>query len=274
MKHLLVALVLTVTQVHAAEITVINEGNPQSPTSLFGQAYKSALGNNARWEQATSCQAAQTKLKKTPNAVLIWNSSNEFAERSQNTSCRPESFTTDNTVLIATNYMKICRATDNNKAITDPGVRLGLASMVATARHQADWNRNGLNIKFVPYGGSAGVVTATLNKEVDYGWIAGAMATKQENAGRLECLYSTDRTSSKFLGKTFKLSIPDFEIVTVIYTNAKDPAVIQQLKNATKNAEFVKWIEGSETKTIVDPTQKDLDYINGYVTRLLTNWGN
>lgn len=274
MKKLLSTLLLISGVATAAEITVINEGNPQSPTSVFGQAYRSALGSNTQWEQATSCQDAQKKLKKTPNAVLIWNSSNDFIDKTRNPGCKIDEFTTANTVLIATTHMKICRAVDNTRSITGSNVKLGLASMVATQRHQADWNRNGFNIKFVPYGGSAGVVTATINKEVDYGWIASSMATKQEKAGRIECVYSTDRTSPKFVGNSFKLSVPDFEIITVVYTNSADPAVLKQLKAAATNKDFVAWADESETKTNTKITNRDLENINGYVARLIYYWGD
>jgi hypothetical protein len=274
MKKLFVLLSLVTGLAHATEITILNEGNPQSPTTVFGLALKNAIKGDVKWEQATSCRDAQNKFRKIKNAVLIYNTSNDFADRTTNNPCEFDKFTAKNTIIITAMPMKICRAVDNKKSINDGKVTLGLASMVATQRHEADWNSNGLNIRFVPYGGSAGVVTATVNKEVDYGWIGSPMASKQERDGKLECLYSTDSKSAKFLGKKLKLSVPDFEIITLAYTNSADPEVIARLREAARNPEFVSWMAASDTTANSNPTEQDLARVNNFVTKLINSWAN
>ena len=274
MKKLFVLFALIMSQAQATEITILNEGNPQSPTTVFGHAFRNAIKGDVKWEQATSCRDAQAKFRRIKNAVLIYNTSNDFADRTANTPCEFDRFTAGNTVIITSMPMKICRAVGNKKPINDSKVTLGLASMVATKKHEADWNSNGLNIRFVPYGGSAGVVTATVNQEVDYGWIGSPLASKQERDGKLECLYSTDPKSPKFLGKQFKLSVPDFEIITLAYTNSTDPAVLARLRDAAKNPEFVSWLAASDTTGNSNPTEQDLIRVNNFVSKLINSWAS
>jgi hypothetical protein len=273
---LILALLLAIaaTSASATDITVINEGSPQSPTTVFGLALKNAIGPDTKWEQATSCQDAQSKFKKIKNSVVIYNTTNDFADRMKASNCQTEPITVKNAVIITTTYMKICRAVGNTHKISDKGVTLGLASMVATAKHQANWNAHGANLKFVPYGGSAGVARAAASGEIDYGWIGSAMATKMEQDGKLECLYSTDPASPKFLGNSFALDIPDFQIVTVAYTNSTDSAVMKQLKIAASSEEFQKWLANGETVGFTDIKRSDVDSVNGYVTLMMNRWGD
>lgn len=275
MKMLCVLLAMAVTSLaHAAEITIINEGNPQSPTTVFGHALKNAISGEVKWEQATSCRDAQARFKKTKNAVLIYNTSNDFADRAANNPCNFDRFTLANVIVITAMPMKICRSVGSTKSMTDGRITLGLASMVSTRRHEEDWNKNGLNLRFVPYGGSAGVATATINREVDYGWIASPMASKQERDGKLDCPYSTDPKSSKFLGRHFKLAVPDFEIITLAYTNATDPMILSRLREAARNPKFLEYLASTETTANSNPTEQDLMRVNNFVSRLLYSWGN
>lgn len=275
MKNLLFALLVTLgISAHAADITVINEGSPQSPTTVFGLALKNAIGPDTRWEQASSCQDAQNKFRKIKNAVVIYNTTNDFADRTKASSCQSEPITVKNAVIITTTYMKVCRAVGSTRKITDPGATLGAASMVVTPRHQADWNTNGISIKMVPYGGSAGAARAASSGEVDYGWIGSGMASKMEADGKLECLYSTDPASPKYLARSFKLAVPDFQIITVAYTNSTDPAVLKQLKDAANSPDFRQWLAGTETLGTTTIMQKDVDVVNGYVDRLIKAWAD
>lgn len=269
---LFLASLALVTQ--AQEITVINEGSIQSPTTVFGLALKDAIGPDTRWVQASGCQDAQSKFKKIQNAVVIYNTTNDFAERLKNSSCQLDPITVKNAVIITTTYMKVCRALGSNRKLTDPGVTLGAASMVVTPRHQANWHANGVKLKLVPYGGSAGAAKAASIGEVDYGWVGSGLASKMEADGKLECLYSTDPASPKYLGKSFKLSVADFQIITVAYTNSTNPVVLNKLKQSAGSVEFSQWLAGSETLGNTNIVQQDVDVVNGYVTRLIEAWAD
>jgi hypothetical protein len=274
MKKVILLLSFLISSAHATDITFINGGNTQSPTTVFGLALKNAVKGNAKWEQASSCRDVQSLYRKTKNSVIIYNTTNDFADRNANTPCEHERFTAQNTVIISAMPIKICKAKDHNKAFNDQRVTMGIASMLANSRYEADWNKNNnLNLKLVAYGGSAGVATAVINKEIDYGFIASPLASKQERDGKLECVYSTDAKSPLFVGKHFRLAIPDFEIITVAYTNSTDPEVLSRLKAAAKSAEFTAWLNNNESSANTAPTNQDLERINGFVSKMMAAWG-
>ena len=68
--------------------------------------------------------------------------------------------------------------------------------------------------------------------------------------------------------------MPDFQIITVAYTNSTDPAVMKQLNDAASGAEFKKWLENGETYGFTDIKQSDVDAVNGYVALLMKHWGD
>lgn len=274
MKKVILILSFLITSAQAADITFINGGNPQSPTTVFGLALKNSVKGNTKWEQASSCREVQSLYRRTKNAVVIYNTTNDFADRNANNPCDTEKFTAQNTVIISAMPIKICRAKDHNKAFNDRRVTMGVASMLVNPRYEADWNKNNdLNLKLVAYGGSAGVATAVINKEVDYGLIASPLASKQERDGKLECLYSSDSKSPLFLGKHIRLSIPDFEIITVAYTNSTDPEVLSKLKAAATSPEFAAWLANNESTSNTQPNDQDLNRINTYVAKMIAVWG-
>jgi hypothetical protein len=127
----------------------------------------------------------------------------------------------------------------------------------------------------VPYGGSLGVAQATASGDVDWGFIAAPVATKQEKLGTIHCPYSTDNKSSDFIGKAVPhLSIPDFEIITAVYTNSTDPAVMRRLRDAAASTEFQSWLAASEMKSITMVTQSDVNRLNSLIDRLIRHWGD
>jgi tripartite-type tricarboxylate transporter receptor subunit TctC len=271
-----VSAILLTTSVQASEITIVNEGNLQSPTAVYGLAFKNSVPGASKWVQVASCRDAQRAFTSTKDAVMIYDSSVDFRERVKGSTCNQALITTKNTVIISSMHVKFCRKPgNNNKKITDSGVKMGIASVVATKRHEQEWNSGGMNVRFVPYGGSGGVAQATINGEIDWGWIAAPVAVKQEKMGTLECPYTTDSRDPGYIGKIVPhLTVADFEVITAVYTNSTDPIVLERLKKAVTTPEFQSWLIGNETPSIVNVTQQDVDKVNQYVDRLVKSWGD
>jgi hypothetical protein len=268
-------LLLMSAVVHASDITIINVGNRQSPTAVFGLAFKNAIPGESQWVQANNCRDAQKTFNNTKNAVMIYSSSVDFRERANGDRCNQAPLTVQNTLLISSLHVKICRKPNSQKKLTDPGSRLGIASVIATKKHEKEWNTNGFTVKFVPYGGSTGVVQAVINGEIDWGWIGESTSSQFEKQGTLDCPYSTDPKSPGFLGKHMpQLTLPDFEIVTAVYTNSTDPTTLAQLQKAIKNPEFQNWLINSQNPSITDITVKDVEKVNRYVDRMVNSWGD
>lgn len=257
----------------AQEITVFNEGSPQSPTAVFGLTFKNSIAGDVKWTQTSGCAEALSKFQKTPNSVLVWNSTNSFANQMNNLKCESEPANAKGTLVIASMYMQICKAVDNPKPFDGKNVTMGLASMIATKKSQASWNSNGLDIKLVPYPGSAGALTAAINKEVDFAYIGSPLATKAEKEGKITCLFSTDPSSKNYVGKTYKQALPDFNIMTVLHTNATDPAVLARLRAAVNSEQFSNYLNNSEQKYTTNVTEADVKTVRNMVKRLSDTWG-
>lgn len=258
----------------AQEITVFNEGSPQSPTTVFGLTFKNSISGDVKWTQTSGCNEALSKFQKTPNSVLVWNSTNSFANQMNNLKCDSEPATAKGTLVIASMYMQICKAVDNPKTFDGKNVTMGLASMIATKKSQASWNSNGLDIKLVPYPGSAGALTAAVNKEIDFAYIGSPLATKAEKEGKVTCLFSTDPTAKNYVGKTYKQALPDFNIMTVLHTNATDPAVLSRLRSAVNSEQFTSYLTTSEQKYTTNVTDADIKKVRNMVKRLSDTWGD
>lgn len=266
---------VSVTCVAASEITIVNEGNMQSPTAVYGLAFKNNLQGESKWVQTATCRDAQRAFTDTRNSVMIYDSTVDFRERVKGSTCNQALITLQNTVVISPMPVKFCHKTGSTKKITDRDVRMGIASVAATRRHEREWNTNGFNVRFVAYGGSLGVAQATANGEVDWGFIAAPVASKQEKLGSIQCPYTTDPTSPNFIGRiAIQLSVPDFEIITAVYTNSTDPLVMRRLRDAATSTDFRSYLASSEMSGITDITQADVDKVNRLVDRLVKHWGD
>lgn len=270
LAKLLVAVLALSATVARAEVTVINSGNKASPASVLAMAYKNAVGGE--WYQAKDCEDALRVFNSTKNAVLIYNSSLDFAARNKNMNCTLQGVTPQQIIFTGHTYMNVCRKPGSTVDMNSNKTTLGMASMYAVSKHEKNFNSAGANIKLIPYGGSQEIVTAVRAGDVDLGWIGTGMAKKQ--GSNLDCIYSTDPDSANFLGKKLKLAIPDFKIDYVLYSNTTDAEVFKKLRAAAGNKEFAEFLETSDTTTNWNPKQKDLDEVNQYVGKMYKNWAD
>lgn len=264
----LMALILVPVFSYASEVTVVNPSNKASPATVFGMAYNDAIGG--RWYQAADCQDANRVFNSTPNSVMIYNSSNEFAARNKGLDCRLDTAKYKSVIYIGESYMSICRLPGKTNELGSNLNVLGIASMYAVKRHEDNFKQAGANVKLVPYGGSKDVIAALRAGDITLGWIGASLASKQGD--KLQCLYSTDPSSPMFLGNKLKLEIPDFRIITVIYTNADDPKVIKSLFSAQKNEKFSTFLTTSYTNGKWSPSSADTKAVTEYVDRMQKSW--
>ena len=270
MKKLLAIAALTffTTSAMAADITVVNPSNKASPASVFAHAFEKAT--DAKFYQASSCEDAGKVFDKTENAVMIYNSSVEFAARNKGLNCSLKGQKAEQVAFVGQTYMYICRLPGSNKQFGADTTTLGMASMYAVPKHESQFKNNGANVKIVPYGGSKGVLTALKAGDIDLGWMGSGLAKKQGN--KLDCVYSTNPADDNFIGKTVAKKIPDFRITYVVYTNSKDPAVIAKLKDAISSEGFQTYMKGSLVTGKTDVKQADVDAVLGYVDLMEDTW--
>lgn len=252
------------------EPLIINPSNKASPATVVGQAYRSAV--NGDWYQAKDCEDAIATFKNNKNAVLVYNSSIDFAARNKKINCSLADVKPQQVLFIGYTYVNICRKPGSAADFGQNKTTLGMASMYSVSKHENNFVSAGANTKLVPYGGSAEIVTAVRAGDVDLGWIGTGIAKKQ--GPNLDCIYSTDPTAGNFIGKKLNLPIPNFQITYVVYTNSTDPEVIKNLRYAAKSRDFTKFLSTSDTVANWNVKQKDLDEVNQYVNKMTVNWAD
>lgn len=253
-------------------ITIVNPSNKSSPASVFAHAFEKATGEDTKFYQASSCEDAGKTFNKTKNAVMIYNSSVEFAARNKGLNCTLKGQQAENVVFVGQTYMYICRLPNSTKQFGDEAVSLGMASMYAVPKHEKQFVDNGANVKLVPYGGSKDVLNALLAGDIDLGWIGSGLAKKQGN--KIDCLHSTDPTDENFIGKSIAKKIPDFRISYVVYTNATSNKVIQKLRDVGKDEGFNKYMNSNLITGTWNVEQSDVDAVLSYVDLMENTWSD
>jgi len=280
MKKLLIALVAviavgagayTVRLANAApEYTVINQSSKASPAGVFAQAVRKAV--DGKWYQSSNCTDASAKFNSTKDAVMVYNSSVAFAALNKKLeNCQLDEVAKSNAkvALISSSRMLICQRADaNTDLFSGENLTLGMASMYAVPKHEAQWNASGSAVKIVPYSGSKTVLQALMAGDINWGWMGQSLALKQGD--KLKCEYSTDPLSTQFLGKRApKLVIPDFRINVVVYSNT---ANVERLRETLNNSSaFQNYITSSKNKV---ESGLDAKLVDQYVQRMYNTWAD
>ena len=252
------------------KFTVINQSSKASPAGVFAQAVRQAV--DGQWYQSSNCTDATAKFNSTKDAVMVYNSSVAFAALNKKLEgCQLDEIAKSNSkvALISSSRMLICqRAESNTDLFAGEKLTLGMASMYAVPKHEAQWQASGSAVKIVPYSGSKTVLQALIAGDIDWGWMGESLALKQGD--KLKCEYSTDPLSTKFLGKkTPKLVIPDFRIIAVVYSNT---ANVEKLKTLLTDSEsFQKYLKSSKNKV---ENVLDEKLVDQYVQRMYNAWAD
>lgn len=252
------------------EPLIINPSNKASPATVVGQAFRSAV--NGDWYQARDCQDAIATFNNSKNAVMIYNSSIDFAARNAKINCSLDGVKPQQVLFIGYTYMNVCRKPGSSADFGKIKNTLGMASMYSVPKHENNFVNAGSNTKLVPYGGSAEIVTAVRAGDIDLGWIGSGIAKKQ--GANLDCIYSTDPAAGNFIGKKLNLPIPNFQITYVVYTNSTDPNVLKNLRYASQSRDYTKFLSTSDTVANWNVKPKDLEEVNQYVNKMTNNWAD
>lgn len=256
-KIFLTAILALVCGVSCADVLVINPSSKSSPAAVFSIALKNAIPG-ASFYQATSCADAKRMYGKTPDAIMVYNSSVDFSNRRLGIDC---SLPREAKVLmLSRQYMKVCTAADSSSDFTRGRILLGMASMYSTKAHEEDFNRNGFDIRLIPYAGSKDILAAILSKDVQFGFLGGAMS----RADGLTCPYSTNPAAGNFIGKFMKLKVPAFRINLVAYSK-RDIPELQMLRD---DKEFAAYIAQSEFELEWSPSPRSVDGVFEFVDAL------
>lgn len=242
-----------------AEVLVINPSSKSSPAAVFATALKNAIPG-ASFYQASSCTDAKRMYEKTPDAVMVYNSSVDFSNRLLDIDCKLPSDA--KVALLTKQYMRVCTAADSGFTFSKGRVLLGMASMYSTKAHEADFNNNGFDVRLVPYAGSKDILAAVLNKDIQFGYLAGAMS-KSEG---LVCPYSTNPADKHFIGNAMKLKVPAFRINLAVYAKTDMPEVTK----VKDDKAFSDFAGRSEFELEWLPAQQSIKSVAEFVDTLYT----
>jgi len=258
--------------VAADKITVVSMSPRASAATPFGMAVKSAT--KGRYYQSANCEDALRKFNATDNSVLIYNSSMEFAGRNKGLDCRLDSLLNEKKVMfVGQVYMKICQLAGNNYGFGKRKTSLGMASMYAVPKHQAQWVNAGANLNIIPFAGAKAALRGLYAEDIELAWLSFGLAAKQKR--KIDCIGSTDPEASDFFGKQLPgLSIPDFRITYVILVNSNNPEVIQRVKSVENSTGWKNFMQKSYTTGSWNVSNSDAAAVVKYVDRMETNWAD
>lgn len=248
--------------------TVINQSSAASPAGTFAQSVRTAL--DANWYQSENCTDAAKKFRETRPAIMVWNSSVAFAALNKKLEdCQLPTLT--KFVMSADTYMDICHLPGKKKSLPRASiagpVTLGMASMYAVDKHELQWEGQ---VKLVPYSGSKTVLQALRAGDIDWGWMGHGLAKKQGD--KIVCPLSTKTDSPESLSNFFPgLTIPDFTIKVVVYTNGDERKVRDYL---AKNMTFRHYLLSSGQVEDFDFTSADMNKVQDYVKKMYSTWGD
>jgi hypothetical protein len=250
------------------DYVVINQSSKASPAGVFANAVKRSL--NAGWYQSSDCTDAARKFKETPNALMVWNSSVAFAAANKGLEgCQLSDFGSVKPVMVSKTYMSICHL-PNKEVPFKQGATLGMASMYAVPKHEAQW---GGTVKLIPYSGSKTVLQSLRAGNIDWGWMGQGLALK--NSEFIVCPYTTNPVGfedQKWIGHEVPgLTIGNFTInIVVMSNNMLDTHKLRN--NLYRDKEFVKYIETSAMWPNWNPLPSNIDKIQSYVKTMVKTW--
>lgn len=271
LRSMLLTITMLVSSLAIAnDITIVNPSAKTSPATVFGQGYRKAV--DGKFYQAANCEDAVRKYNETENAVMIYNSSIEFAARNKGLNCLLGQEKNKQILFVGQTYMKICRLPGTNYDFNKEPTTLGMASMYATKGHEDKFRNAGGNTTIVPYSGSKTVLAALYAGDITLGWMGSGLADKQKD--KLDCIYSTDPAAENYIGNKLNLAIPNFRITYVIYTNAKDKKILEILKSAQNDEKFNEFLVKKNTTGTWEITDGSEKAVIKYVDLMFEHWAD
>lgn len=198
MKKIIIILVFAVmlaTTSHAQRIDIYTTGTLKSPHGAIINAISNATekhGMTFDGKQAGSCAEAVKIFDESTKPIgLLWSTRMMKFSKETKQKCFPD-FEKITAIAVTFQSFDVCSLKDfefkSNKEYT-----LGNSKWNPYKSQILYMNSNDKNIKFknVNYEGSANVVTALINKEIDVGIVLLQSAASAIKAGSIKCVYST-----------------------------------------------------------------------------------
>lgn len=244
----------------STEIKVISVGPAVGPIATYAQAFAKNIKGANSYVAVKDCGAAVKLVQATPNSAYLLPHDLITTARKMGDRCF-ENIDFKNVVVFSEQYYDFCKLPDNKTTLTTPGVKLGRASVHPVKEWGDDFNRrNNASVVSIGLPSSVSVRQALLAKDIDWGVIVSSISVPAMKAGQLVCPFSTNVDSPKSLSKSYFMKINNFPLSNIMVANTKDPAVLEDLRQAARSAGFQEFLKNNETAyQSTNVTQKDMD---------------
>lgn len=277
MKLLSTAILATTVALSAASAsaaTIVNHSNAASPGTVLAKAFeKNFKLEGTSFYQASNCEDAQAKFENTEDAIFIYNIDVGIAGASKNLAC-PFEGNENTTVFVGHSYIDWCHRTDDPKTL-ETSRAVGVAGVILSEGLVNDYNNQpGVDVKFVPYGGSKSVLAALIAGDIDMGLIGHGVNSPARENGDVVCPVEGNPTlGDKYVGKQYPgLAIAPLPIVKAIYTNSKDPAVLEAARQAVQTPEFSAYLKKSGYRKVLNTeetiTEAEVQFAGDHLTNV------
>ena len=221
------------------KIKVMYLGVPQvGPSVVHAQNFAKQLKTPYTFISQKDCAASMDYLKANTDVVYLLASTNAMTQKKHGVDCTPKFEPTD-LVYVADNYFHLCRKPGSKKDIMRERFTIAGASVLPLMGIANDYNiQNGMSMIAVPVQSSDQVITSILNEDVDYGMIITTAADPQVASGKLECPYTTNPKAENYVGKKFRLAMPDYKIRWLMAIKSSDPAVRSEITRAAQSKDY------------------------------------
>lgn len=244
-----------------ADTKVISVAPAVGPVAAYAQAFLGNLEGTASFVPVKDCETAMKMVEKDPDnsVVLLPHDLISTAERLGET-CWTE-FQEKEIIQYAESHYLYCHLPGNTKKLTDPGTKMGRASMHPVQEWNADFNkRNNAQLESVPFPTSKHTLSGLLAGDIDWGLIVKPLSIPPRDRGEIVCPFSSDARDATSLHLTYDTIKPDYPLANLLFTKSTDAAVIADLRQAAASQAFNEFHEkGKFTYWTSNAGQDDID---------------
>lgn len=261
LKFIITILFGMVASITNAQSTVINQSPKASVMTGFAVAVQDAIGNNTKFYQSRDCRDAAEVYRNNKESVIVYETMNVASANAKNINCEIN-FTAEEVVLAVEQHFQFCRLPTTNKPFINSNT-LGMSGMHPYKKWIGELNtQNKSNVSVQVYQGSGATLRGIISGEIDYGFVADAVAEKGKSKNQIVCDYTTDPMSNNFIGKIIKHELATLNIKVVVLAN-KNQVEIRKALNSENFRNYIRNSGYSEIKSQFI-NQEFVDFKNNY----------
>lgn len=256
-------------------VKVMYVGIPQvGPAISFIQSYAKNLPIDSKFVSMKDCELAMKEVENSDDVIYLISSTNTITSIKHNIECVPK-FKPEDLIFTSYSYFDYCQKAGSKKDIFKERINIGAASIVPMDGMAKDLNaNNGTRFVSVPYSSSVAVTGAIINDDIDWGFLMHSIAQPLVDAGKLECPYTSDPRSPKYVAKSFRVAQPNFEMDYMMAVKTSNPKIRAAAIQAAQSKGFGDWLKagGFDLYKTSEFSQKDIDRWNKMNAETINNY--